>query len=86
MDKKGAELSINIMIIVILGLLVLIVMAFIFKDQIGKSTKSYGSITEKTDKCLQNPTSTECKDYLKPQSSSRFSIPRISSSTSIWSK
>jgi len=51
MNKKGAELSINIIIIAVIALLVLSVVIFIFYDQIRKVAQGFTETREQTDIC-----------------------------------
>ena len=51
MNKKAAELSINIIIIAVIALLVLGVVVFIFYDQIKKVATGFTETREKTQIC-----------------------------------
>ena len=57
MDKKAVQLSIQTMIIVILGLIVLVVLIFIFRGQISKGASQYFTIGESAAK---EASTTEC--------------------------
>ncbi len=72
MDRRGAEMSINAIIVAILALLVLVVLAFVFKDQIGKSSEQYSGISEKTGSCIGdigNPDNKDCENFIPKKSS-----------------
>ncbi len=51
MNKKGAELSLTVIIVAILGLLVLVVVSFIFMGRIGKVNEGISSCEDKGGKC-----------------------------------
>ncbi|MBD3303944.1 hypothetical protein GF343_02275 [Candidatus Woesearchaeota archaeon] len=58
MDKKAVQLSVQTMIIVALGLIVLVVLIFVFRGQISKGAQQYFDIGESAseeadpDKCV----------------------------------
>lgn len=47
-NKKG-EISLQMIILAILGLVALIILIFVFKDQIGRVSKTYFGITEQVE-------------------------------------
>ena len=53
MNKKGSEIAINPLIVIALGVLVLIILIVIFRDQIAKGSSSYIKIQDQAqaDKC-----------------------------------
>jgi len=50
-NKKGAELSLNVIVIAVLVLIVLAVLIFIFSNKIGGFRTSVDSCTDKGGKC-----------------------------------
>ena len=48
-SHKKAQISMQMIIMAILGLIVLIILIFVFKDQIGRVSKTYFGITEQTE-------------------------------------
>ena len=69
MDKKAAELTMNVIIIAVLALVVLLVLLFVFKDQIGKAVFGYNRVQNNTNVCLDKPNDPECKNFLGIQTS-----------------
>ncbi|MBS3124964.1 hypothetical protein J4211_01770 [Candidatus Woesearchaeota archaeon] len=53
MNKRGSEVAINPLITIALGVIVLIILIVIFRDQITKGGKDYTKISEQAglDKC-----------------------------------
>jgi len=77
MNKRAAELTMNAIVLAALALLVLIVLAFVFKEQIGGASKQYTAASAKTGSCLENPQGKDCdmfKDTSKISSTHRTSI------------
>lgn len=56
MDKKGAELTMNYLVVIIIGLLVLVVVALIFRGQIIEFVNSIRSVTSGLGSQLQGAT------------------------------
>lgn len=52
LEKKGAELSVNLIIVAILALLVLVIMSLIFTGRIGIFRKSVDSCTSFGGSCV----------------------------------
>src|SRR3989344_2389511 len=80
MDKKAAELSMNVIIIAALGLLVLVIIAVIFMGRAGQFSKGVGDVDTAAQKmlcqkpgttnaCIYNPNILECAklDTVKTQ-------------------
>ena len=64
MDRRAAELSINVIVIAVLALVTLLILILIFKEQIGHSVRQFFSIQDKTDKCIENPNDPDCQKFL----------------------
>lgn len=80
MNKKASELTLNAIIIAALALIILVVLVFIFKDQMSNTSKQYDSASDKTNECLNDPTSSACDLFKgtptapKQSSHTRFKI------------
>ena len=69
MNKKGVELSMNVIIIAAIGLLILLILAFLVVNYVGKTNEglkscsvSYGGVCQSN--CAEPATTeqTDCKD------------------------
>jgi hypothetical protein len=76
MKKRAVQLSTQTMILIILGLIVLVVLIFIFRGQVSKGAKQYFDIGEQAageadiEKCsggliVERKCATNCKDLEK---------------------
>lgn len=50
LKKRGEGMTMNTLVIAILSLIVLVIMIFVFKGQIGKTSSSYTTIAEESEK------------------------------------
>ena len=64
MDKKGVELSIQAIIVLVLGLIVLVILIIVIRGQIGKGTLKYTNITAEAEKEFKGD---RCTGFLLPR-------------------
>jgi len=60
-NKKAAGLSINMVILIVLGLIALIIAVVFLRTQVTKGAEKYESISESLDKCEGFLKGRECK-------------------------
>jgi hypothetical protein len=61
LNKKGVELSTNLIIIIVLGIIVLIVAVIFFRTQVTKGAEKYDTISSGLDKCESFFGNRECR-------------------------
>ena len=61
MDKKGGEMSIQAIIMIVLGLVVLVILIIVFRGQIGKGTLKYQNLSEEA---FQEAKGKVCEGFL----------------------
>lgn len=77
MDKKGAELTLNIIVVAVILLMVLVIVIFFFTNQLGNQGEIIGQGNQQTANCIENPNHPDCTllDGLRGNGNDNILIP-----------